>query len=183
MAKQAAEAALNSATSERAREKADAERARAEAERARAEAERARRERLKFERDAVEAKQALAVSESLAREATNAACGHSAAVKAGLERERVLERDLGELRRQLAAAQQGAGNRSNFQEFVALKREIANLRSTNAALSRQVSGSGGAPPESLSNILGRHTDGGATKQPTASLPTSGRPGRTRILNR
>lgn len=165
---------------------AEAEGAHAEAaERARAEAERTRRERLKLERELAGANQALAVTETRALEAASTAKKSAEAVQAGLERECGLERELAEARRQLVAGA-GAGSRSNFQEFVALKREIANLRSTNAALSRQVSGSAGVPPESLTNILGRHTerDAGVSKQlTTGSLSASSRVGRTRVLQR
>ena len=83
---------------------------------------------------------------------------------------RVLERELADARRQIAELTVGAnrgGQGSNFQEFIALKREIANLRSTNAALMRQSGGCGAAPPQPLSGILG----GGRGQPPRQPKPT------------
>ena len=57
------------------------------------------------------------------------------------------------------SAGQRNGSGSNFQEFVSLKREIANLRSANASLTRQLSGQSAAlAPEALSTLLSRHND-------------------------
>eukprot|EP00965_Chrysotila_dentata_P224829 6194414-Pleurochrysis_carterae.AAC.2 len=79
---------------------------------------------------------------------------------ASADRVRSLEQEVAELRRQLSSVGPGSATKgqSNFQEFVALKREIANLRATNAAMMRQLSGSGAPPPEPIGNILSRHTE-------------------------
>ena len=127
--------------------------ARAAAERAEREAARAREAEARTRRAAeVAAAEREAVVGAAEAQAESSARALSEARMVAESERRQLASELERVKRQLADAlakqSHGGGDsgRTSFQEFVSLKREIANLRATNAALQRQAGGSAVADP-------------------------------------